>query len=104
MVRSRPACAQSDISAEEYAIYAAAVGWMFTGDKFFFHSQSKGRMLVIGDQTGRDSFDDIAWEDRGKKLKREFSAIIAQETVDDYLAKNVTSHRLTKSLDLKLKY
>ena len=102
-VQSRQASGQSDIPAEEYAIYAAVIRDMFDGDKLYFDSQTKVKMLVIEDRTVRNGFVAIAKEDEGAKMMRNFTSL-SQETIDDYVAKNAKSHQLTNSLDLKLKY
>ena len=67
-VQSRQAGDQSDIPAEEYAIYAAVIGNMFAGDKVSFDSQSKVKALVIEDWTVRNDFGAVAWEDEGKRV------------------------------------
>jgi|SRR5215813_6375736 len=102
--RSQQAGDQSGIPAEEYAIYAAVIDNMLANDEVSSDSQSKGKLLVIEDRTVNNSFAAITREDEGKRVKQEFSSIISQETVDDYMAKNAKSHQLTKSFDLKLKY
>ena len=101
-VQSRQAGGQSDIPAEEYAIYAAVIRDMFAGDKVSSDSQTKVKMLVIEDRTVRNRFAAITKEDEGSKLRNISS--LSQETIDDYVAKNAKSHQLTNSLDLKLKY
>jgi hypothetical protein len=102
--RSQQAGDQSNIPAEEYFIYAAVIGDMFAGDKVSSYSQSKIKLLVIEDRTVNNTFPTFRGEEEGKRLKQEFSSIISQETIDDYVAKNAKSHQLTKSFDLKLKY
>jgi hypothetical protein len=97
-VRSQQASNQSNISAEEYAIYATVIGKMPTG------SQSKAKLLVINGQTVSNTFAHVAGPDEEKRVKQEFSSLISQETIDDYVAKNAKSHQLTKSFDFKLKY
>jgi hypothetical protein len=103
-VQQRQASWQSEISSEEYAIYAVVVGWMFSNVKGALGLQLNDKTLVIGDQTVSDSFAAVVGENEGKKVKRAFSTLASQETIDDYVAKNSKSHQLTKSLDLKLKY
>jgi hypothetical protein len=103
-VQSQQADDHSNIPAEEYAIYAAALGDMFPGDKVSSDSQSKAKLLVIDDQTISNNFAATVGEDGWKRVKQEFSSVISQETIDDYVAKNAKSHQLTKSFDLKLKY
>ncbi|HEV2663515.1 MAG TPA: hypothetical protein VG324_01305, partial [Blastocatellia bacterium] len=103
-VQSQQAGDQSNIPAEEYAIYAAVIGDMFVGGKDSLDPQSRVKMLVIEDRTVSNTFAAIAGEDERKRLKQGFSSIISQEAIDDYVAKNVKSHQLTKSFDLKLKY
>jgi hypothetical protein len=102
--RSQRARNQSGIPAEEYAIYAAAIGNMFAIDKVSSDSQLKGRLLVIEDRTVKNHFVAVVGKDEGEMLKYEFSPTVSQETIDDYLAKNAKSHRLTKSFDFKLEY
>jgi hypothetical protein len=103
-VQSQQAGDQSNIPAEEYAIYAAVIDDMFASDKVSSDSQSKVKLLVIEDRTVNNKFGNFRGEEEGKRVKQEFSSIISQETIDDYLAKNAKSHQLTKSFDLKLKY
>jgi hypothetical protein len=98
-VQSRQAGDQSDIPAEEYAIYAAVIGNMFAGDKVAFDSQSKVKLLIIEDQTATHTLS----SDVVSNLKQQFSSI-SQETIDDFVRKNAKSHQLTKSFDIKLKY
>src|SRR5215813_2463935 len=102
--QSRQAGDQSNISAEEYAIYAAVIGDMFAGDRVTFDTQSKVKILVIEDKTVSEHFDAAAGENESERLKQIFSPPISQEIIDDYVAKNAKSHRLTNSLDIKLKY
>jgi hypothetical protein len=103
-VQSQRAGDQSNIPAEEYAIYAAVIGDMFVGGNDSLDPQSRVKMLVIEDRTVSNTFAAIAGEDEGKSLKQGFSSIISQEAIDDYVTKNAKSHQLTNSLDLKLKY
>ena len=86
-VQSQQAGDQSDIPAEEYAVYAGLIG------------KSTANPLVIIDQTVSHTIPAYLVSN----LKREFSSI-SQETIDDFLRKNEKSHRLTKSFDIKLKY
>jgi len=102
--RSQHAGDQSGIPAEEYAIYAAVIGDMFANYRVSSDPQSKVKLLVIEDRTVNNTFAVIRGEGEGKRVKQEFSSIISQETIDDYLAKDAKSHQLTKSFDLKLKY
>jgi hypothetical protein len=105
LVRSRQAGDQLSIPAEEYAVYAAAIGDMFAGDIVTFDTQSKVKILVIEDKTVSGAKADIGEENEEERLKQVgFSPILSQETIDDYVAKNAKSHQLTKSLDIKLKY
>jgi hypothetical protein len=86
-VQSQQASDQSNIPAEEYAIYAALIG------------KPTVKTLVIEDQTVKHtlSADDVS------NLKQQFSSI-SQETIDDFVRKNAKSHQLTKSFDIKLEY
>src|SRR5262245_28680660 len=102
--RSQQAGDQSGIPAEEYAIYAAVIGDMFANYRVSSDPQSKVKQLVIEDRTVNNTFAVIRGEGEGKRVRQEFSSIISQETIDDYLAKDAKSHQLTKSFDLKLKY
>jgi len=102
--QSRQAGDQSNISAEEYAIYAAVIGDMFAGDRVTFDTQSKVKILVIEDKTVSEHFDSAAGENESERLKQIFSPPISQEIIDDFVAKNAKSWQLTNSLDLKLKY
>jgi len=102
--QSRQAGDQSNISAEEYAIYAAVIGDMFAGDRVTFDTQSKVKILVIEDKTVSEHFDSAAGENESERLKQIFSPPISQEIIDDFVAKNAKSCQLTNSLDLKLKY
>jgi hypothetical protein len=104
LVHSQQAGDQSNIPAEEYFIYAAVIVDMFASDKVSSDPQSKIKLLVIEDRTVNNTFPTFRGEEEGKRLKQEFSSIISQETIDDYVAKNAKSHQLTKSFDLKLKY
>jgi hypothetical protein len=103
-VQSREIAAQPDIPAEEYAIYNAVIGVMFAGDKVTFDTQAMIKMLVIEDLTVNSLGDGAEAESEAQRLKQAFSTPLPQEIIDDYVAKNAKPHRLTKSLDLKLKY
>jgi hypothetical protein len=103
LVQSQHAGDQSNIPAEEYVIYAAVIDNMFARDKASSDSQSKVKLLVIKDRTFNNT-SAIRGEEEGRRVKQEFSSIISQETIDDYVAKNAKSYQLTKSFDLKLKY
>jgi len=96
----RQAGDRSNISAEEYAVYAAVIGDMFAGDKVTFNTQAKVKILVIQDRT----VSNIIAENEGERLKQVGFASISQEIIDDYLAKNAKSYQLTRSIDIKLKY
>jgi intein-encoded DNA endonuclease-like protein len=98
--QSRQTGDQSNIPAEEYAVYAAVIGNMFAGDKVTFDTQAKVNILVIEDRTVSNTTE----ENEGERLKQVGFSSISQETIGDYVAKNGKSHQLTKSLDLKLKY
>jgi len=100
----RQAGDQSNISAEEYAIYAAVLRNMFAGDRVTFDTQEKVKLLVIEDRTVSEHFNAAAGENETERLKQIFSPPISQEIIDDFVAKNAKSHKLTNSLDLKLKY
>jgi hypothetical protein len=102
-IESRETGDQSDISAEEYAIYAAVVDDMFAGDKVASDSKSKARTLVIADWTVSNTSAAVVRGDEGTLLKQRLSSI-SQETIDDYMAKNAKSHQITTSFDLKVKY
>jgi hypothetical protein len=116
-VQSRQASDQSDIPAEEYAIYSAAIGHKFTDAK----------ALVILDRTVCHACITLDVEDEDERLKQESPSTsqkrsvsfllytevdrleegfpsISRETIDDFERKNAKSHRLTNSLDLKLNY
>lgn len=67
-------------------------------------SQSEVNPLVIDDRTVKNYFAAMTGKDEGKILKQEFSSIISQETIDDFVAKNAKSYQLTKSFNLKLEY
>src|SRR5215471_11863635 len=90
---------QSNMPAEEYAIYAVAIGNMFAGDKG--SSDSKAMSLVIEDQTNGYTFANGRYE--RSDLNKHFPDI-SKEAIDDYGVKNAKSYQLTKSPDLKLKY
>src|SRR5262245_64173416 len=90
--RSQQAGDQSNIPSEEYAIYAAVISNMFTGDEVSSDSQSGVRTLVIEDRTVRNEFAGIAGEDEGKRMKQKFSPTLSQETIDDYVAKRSEEH------------
>src|SRR5262245_43172934 len=94
---------QSNILAEEYAIYAAVIGDIFAGDKVSFDSQTKVKMLVIEDRTVRNVYIAIRGENDWSRMKGQFTSL-SQETIDDYVKKNAKTHQLTNSFDLKLKY
>ncbi|HEU0178479.1 MAG TPA: hypothetical protein VFV58_29805 [Blastocatellia bacterium] len=79
--QSRQAGDRSNISAEEYAVYAAVIGDMFAGDKVTFDTQAKVKILVIQDRT----VSNIIAENEGERLKQVGFASISQETIDDYL-------------------
>jgi hypothetical protein len=102
--RSQRASNRSGIPAEEYAIYAAVIDEMFASAKVSSDSQSEGKLLIIEDRTVKNTFVAILGKDEGKMVKQAFSPTISQDTIDDYLAKNAKSHRLTKSFGLKLEY
>lgn len=102
-VQSRQTGDQSDMPAEEYAIYAAVIGDLFADDKVTSGSKSKVRTLVIADWTVSNPSAAAVGEEEGKLLKQRLSSI-SQETIDDFTAKNAKSHQITKSLDLKVKY
>jgi len=102
-VQLRQAGDQSDIPAEEYAIYAAVINDMFAGDKVSFNSQVPVKTLVIKDWTASNAIAAIAKDDEGSRMKQQFTSI-SPETIDDYVAKNAKSYQLTKSFDLKLEY
>lgn len=93
---------QSDIPAEEYAIYDAVIGKMFAGGKLSFDPRRRVKMLVIKDRTVSSPLGARAGNE-GEIVKRRFSSI-SQETIDDYAAKNAKSHQLTKSFNVKLPY
>jgi hypothetical protein len=99
--RSQREGVRSRISAKEYAIYSVMIGNMY---KVSSDSQSEVNPLVIDDRTVKNYFAAMTGKDEGKILKREFSSIISQETIDDYVAKNAKSYQLTKSFNLKLEY
>jgi len=102
--QSHQAGVRSRIPAAEYAIYSAVIGKMFPGDKASSDSQSKDEFFVIVDRTVNNHFATMVGRDEGKIVKQEFSSIISQETIDDYVAKNAKSYQLTKSFNLKLEY
>jgi len=99
--RSQRADVRSNIPAKEYAIYSVVIGNMY---KVSSDSQSEVNPLLIDDRTVKNYFAAMAGKDEGKILKQEFSSVISQETIDDYVAKNAKSYQLTKSFNLKLEY
>jgi hypothetical protein len=103
-VQSQQAGDRSRIPAREYAIYAAVIGNMLANNELSPDPQLKVEMLVIVDRTVNNHFAAIVGQDEEKRVKQEFSSIISQETIDDYVAKNAKSHQLTKSFNLKLEY
>jgi hypothetical protein len=98
-VQSRQTSDQSEISAEEYAIYTAAINSLLSGQED--SSASKARALVIEDHTTNNSF--TFGEDERSFLEKQFLTI-SKETIDDYVAKNAKSYQLTESFDFGLKY
>jgi len=95
---------RSNIPAKEYAIYAAVIGDMLANGELSPDPQLEVELLVIAGQTVKNHQAAIVRQDEGKIVKQEFSSIISQETIDDYVAKNAKSHQLTKSFNLKLEY
>ena len=94
---------QSEIPAEEYAVYSAVIAEMFAGGKVTFDTGSKVKILVIKDHTVRDPFrGDVEIRD-WKDLKEQFSSI-TQETIDDYAAKRKEAYQLQDAFDPKLKH
>jgi hypothetical protein len=102
--RSQRAGVRSNIPAKEYAIYAAVIGDMLANGELSPDPQLEVELLVIAGQTVKNHQAAIVGQDEGKILKQEFSSIISQETIDDYVAKNAKSYQLTKSFNLKLEY
>jgi hypothetical protein len=95
-LQSRRTGDQSVITAEEYAIYAAAINNEYA-------SISEDKTLVIVDWTSSDVSDPFDWGRDKERLKKEFSSI-SQEIIDDYEKINAKSYQLKDSLNLKLKY
>ena len=102
VVLSRPRSVdnQSDIPAEEYALYAVVIDQIFAGDR---DSQGIVKTLVIVDRTISNPLPSIAGVDEDEMVKRQFSSI-SQEAIDDYAAKKANPCQLTKSFNLKMKY
>src|SRR5262245_19727894 len=95
---------RSNIPAKEYAIYAAVIGDMLANRELSPDPQLEVELLVIAGQTVKNHQAAIVGQDEWKIAKQEFSPIISQEIIDDYVAKNSKSHQLTKSFNLKLEY
>jgi hypothetical protein len=93
---------QSDISAEEYAVYDAVIDNMFAGNKvtFDFGGDVTVKLLVISNHTATD---DHLYAGRFQDYRGAFSSIEAA-TVDDYAAKSKQSAALKSSFNLRLKY
>ena len=88
--RALPPFAQSDIPAEEYAVYSAVIRELYFVGKI--------KLVVISNPTSRGSESKVA------DYVFEELAPLSHATYDDYLAKNSKQYRLSNSLSLKARY
>jgi hypothetical protein len=78
---------------DEYAVYSAAIRTMFVDDWV--------KLLVIQDTTS-----DLKIRSLGETMKdmKEFYPSVADDTLEDYVARNAQAYRLSRSFQLPVRY
>ena len=91
---------RKDASAEEYAVYSAAIAKMFDGERV---TKAGTKPLVIRDVTDIDTSAGVDWKPGHEYFAKMFPAL-QDEVVRDYKVRNHEPLRLSDSLQLNFKY
>ena len=94
---------KSEVEAEEYAVYSAALDDMFAGRRVTPDIRAGIMTLVIQEHTVRESFRTLAEPNHRGQLRLRVPSV-SEATIDDHVAKNKKNSRLKRRFNMKLDY